>query len=115
MAPNLFKEFCDAFISEVNRRAWRPVPTVRRLKPSWPKSKRFLRQIVDAIGDGVSARTLKDELMALEAREDVLLVESKIPAAAQSPAQPQDGRTSTGRRWPIYIRPRQSRVGSRSR
>ena len=36
------------------------------------KIKRRLRQIVDAIGEGVSARSLKDELLALEAREDVL-------------------------------------------
>ena len=34
--------------------------------------KKRLRQIVDAIVDGVPARTLKDELLALEAREDAL-------------------------------------------
>jgi len=33
---------------------------------------RRLRKIVDAIADGVPARTLKDELLALEARQDEL-------------------------------------------
>jgi hypothetical protein len=36
------------------------------------KVKKRLRQIVDAIAEGVAARTLKDELLAPEAREDVL-------------------------------------------
>ena len=46
------------------------------------RTRKRLRQIVDAIAEGVSARTLKDELLTLEAREDFL-----ISQLADSPGQ----------------------------
>jgi hypothetical protein len=45
------------------------------------KIKKRQRRNVDAIADSISARTLKDELMALEAREDVLI--AKLQTAPQ--------------------------------
>ena len=72
LAPELFKEFCDAFIAEVNRGRMNASADRASTEAELGKLKRRLRQIVDAIADGVPARTLKDELFALEAREDVL-------------------------------------------
>lgn len=72
MAPDLFKEFCDAFIAEVNRGRMNASAERAGAEAEMAKIKRRLRQMLDAIGEGVSARTLKDEMLALEAREDVL-------------------------------------------
>ena len=72
MAPELFKEFCDAFIAEVNRGRMNANAERAAAEAELAKIRRRLRQIVNAIADGISARTLKDELLALEAREDVL-------------------------------------------
>lgn len=72
MAPDLFKEFCDAYIAEMNRARMGASADRAAAEAELAKIKRRLRQIVDAIADGVSARTLKAELLALETREDVL-------------------------------------------
>jgi site-specific DNA recombinase len=82
MAPELFKEFCDAFIAEVNRGRMNATADRAAVESELAKIKRRLRQIVDAIAEGVPARSLKDELLALEAREDVLnakLAETPAP------------------------------------
>ena len=72
MAPEIFKEFCDAYIAETNRSRMNANAERAGAEAELAKIKRRLRQIVDAIAEGVPARTLKDELLALEAREDVL-------------------------------------------
>ena len=72
MAPDLFKEFCDEFIREVNKTRQGASAERATTEVELARVKKRLRQIVDAIVDGVPARTLKDELLALEAREDAL-------------------------------------------
>lgn len=81
MTPVLFKEFCDEFIREVNAARQGASADRAAAEAELGKIKRRLRQIVDAIADGVSARTLKDELAALEQREDVL--NAKLAAAPE--------------------------------
>lgn len=81
MAPDLFKEFCNAFIAEVNRARITASADRAEAEAELARIKRRLRQIVDAIADGVLARTLKDELLALEAREDV--VKAKLEASPE--------------------------------
>jgi hypothetical protein len=71
MTPDLFKEFCDEFIKEINRIRRGAGAERASAETELAKIKKRQRQIVDAIADGISARTLKDELMALEAREAV--------------------------------------------
>jgi site-specific DNA recombinase len=46
---------------------------------------RRLRGIVEAIADGVPARTLKEELLALEARQEHLEAELAAAPEAQQP------------------------------
>ena len=75
MAPDLFKEFCTAFLLEVNSTRMRSNAERATAEAELAKIKRRVRQIVEAIADGVSARSLKDELLALEAREDLLAAE----------------------------------------
>ena len=78
MHPELFKEFCAEFIKEVNRLRQDQAGQRSALEAELARIARRLRKIVDAIAEGVSARSLKDELMGLEARED----EIKIKLAA---------------------------------
>ena len=81
MAPDLFKEFCDAFIAEVNRARIGASADRAAATSELAKVQRRLRQIVDAISEGVPARTLKAELLALEAREDSL--KAKVEATPE--------------------------------
>jgi hypothetical protein len=70
MQPELFKEFCAEFIREVNRLKQDQAAQRSALEAELVRIGRRNRKIVDAIAEGVRARTLKDELLALEARED---------------------------------------------
>ena len=78
MAPDLFKEFCEAFFAEVNRARMEAGAQRTAIEAELAKVRRRLRQIVDAIGDGFVVRSMKDELVALEAREDVLLSQLEV-------------------------------------
>ena len=62
MAPDLFKVFCEEFIREVNRLRHTATTMRSTHEAELARTRKRLRQIVDAIAEGVSARTLKDEL-----------------------------------------------------
>ena len=70
MDPALFKEFCAEFIREVNRLRQDQAGQRAALDAELARIGRRIRKIVDAIVDGVPARSLKDELLGLEARQD---------------------------------------------
>jgi site-specific DNA recombinase len=80
MDPNLYRIFIDEFIRETNRLRSNESGKPDRAKADLAPVERRLRKIVDAIADGVPARTLKDELMALEARQDELRAMLAEPA-----------------------------------
>jgi site-specific DNA recombinase len=70
MNPKLFKEFCTEFIKEVNRFQQDQAAQRSGLEAELARIDRRIRKIVDAIADGVPARSLKDELLGLDARQD---------------------------------------------
>jgi site-specific DNA recombinase len=72
LSLELFKEFCDTFIAEVNRSRLNASANRASAEAELGKLNCSLRRIVDALAEGVPARTLKDELLDLETREDVL-------------------------------------------
>jgi site-specific DNA recombinase len=72
MDPHLYKIFVDEFIRETNRLRSTESGKADRAKADLAAIDRRLKKIVDAIADGVPARALKDELIALEARQDEL-------------------------------------------
>jgi site-specific DNA recombinase len=72
MDPELFRAFVEEFAREFNRLRAAEGNEVERSKSELAAIERRLRKIVDAIADGVPARTLKDELFTLEARQDEL-------------------------------------------
>ena len=72
MDPALFKEFADDFYKEVNRLRIAEAAQTERARADLEAVERKLRKIVEAISDGVPARTLKDELLRLETHRDEL-------------------------------------------
>jgi hypothetical protein len=74
MEPELFKEFCTEFIKEVNRLRQDQAGERSALEAELARIARRVRKMVDAIADGVPARSVKNELLGLEAREDEIRV-----------------------------------------
>jgi plasmid stabilization system protein ParE len=66
------KVFVEEFTREFNRLRAAEGGRFAHAKTELAGVERRLRKIVDAIADGVPARTLKEELLALEARQDEL-------------------------------------------
>jgi hypothetical protein len=81
MDPELFKEFCTEFIKEVNRLRQDQAIQRSALEIELARIDRRIGKIVDAIADGVPARSLKDELFGLEARQDE--VKAKLAASPE--------------------------------
>jgi site-specific DNA recombinase len=83
MDPALFKIFAEEFVAEVNRLRRDESAVAERLTAEHATVERKLRKIVDAIAEGVPARTLKDELLALEQRQEEL--QAKLESATATP------------------------------
>ena len=74
---------CD--VREINRVRGDENARRNRLRVELTQVERRLRRMVEAIADGVPARTLKDELLALELRQEQLEAELAAAPAAQQP------------------------------
>jgi site-specific DNA recombinase len=85
MNPELFREFYAEYLRESNRLRGDENARRGRLRVELTQVERRLRRIVEAIADGVPARTLKDELLALEARQEQLAAELAAAPGAQVP------------------------------
>jgi site-specific DNA recombinase len=80
MAPDFFKEFCQAFHAEVNRLRHEENATVEAEKTELGRVDRRIRKLVELItDDDAPVKALKDELRLLEARQTEL---GKVLAAA---------------------------------
>jgi hypothetical protein len=84
MDPDLFKVFVQEFTREFNRMRIADGGRIDHAKTELAGIERRLRKIVDAIAEGVPARALKEELLALEARQDEL----RSLLAASEPDRP---------------------------
>src|SRR5262249_20693765 len=83
MEPALFKDFADEFIREVNRLRGLEQDKAERVRAELAIVERRIRKLVEAIADGAPARSLKDELLALERRQDDLRADLAARRAAQ--------------------------------
>jgi hypothetical protein len=72
MDPALFKVFAEEFVAEVNRVRGHESARAEQLKRELEGTDKRIRRIVEAIAEGVPARSLKDELIALEQRQEEL-------------------------------------------
>ncbi|OPH12305.1 hypothetical protein FE88_24405, partial [Azospirillum brasilense] len=82
MEPKLFKAFCEEFTAELNRLHAVESSTVDQAKAELARVERRMGKLVDAIAEGVPARSVKDELVRLEARQEELRL-----ALAEAPAK----------------------------
>ena len=72
MAPELVKEFAEAFIREANRLRGEERHTLAKLQSELTRCESRLKRIVAAIADGAPLRTLRGELEELESRREHL-------------------------------------------
>ncbi len=72
MNPEIFKEFAAAFIAERNTILAQQNAQFDAAKAELTRVKSRQKVLVQALADGVPARTVKDEMIALEAKEDEL-------------------------------------------
>ena len=111
MDPALFKTFAEEFVAEVNRLRGNESARAEQLKRDLDATGKRIRRIVEAIAEGVPARSLKEELLGLEQRQDELereigrapepqplfhpnlaeLYRQKVAALEQALQDPQDG------------------------
>ncbi len=82
MAPDLFKEFCQEFTREVNRRRIERSTDLESRRRELERTDRELDKAIQAILDGVPGARLKDKIGTLEARKAEL---TELLAHAQEP------------------------------
>jgi site-specific DNA recombinase len=68
MRKDLFEEFCREYTREINRLRMTQRSGLSRTRQELNRVERELRQLVQAIKDGVSGLTLKDEFASLESK-----------------------------------------------
>jgi site-specific DNA recombinase len=72
MDPALFKFFCDEFVRETNRLIQGQQSAYHAAEAELLQLKARRKRMVEAIADGMPARSLCEEMVALEARENEL-------------------------------------------
>jgi site-specific DNA recombinase len=69
MRRDLFEDFCREYVRELNRLRMEHRAGLSRARTELATVEREIRKLVQAIKDGVSALSIKDELLSLEARK----------------------------------------------
>jgi site-specific DNA recombinase len=69
MRRDLFEDFCREYVRELNRLRMEHRASVSYGRQELASVDREIRKLIQAIKDGVSALSIKDELLALEARK----------------------------------------------
>ena len=69
MDPELFKIFADEFLREVNRLRMNGSAVRRKQERDMEKVSARIKRLVSAIADGIDAKSVKNELLELEAKQ----------------------------------------------
>jgi site-specific DNA recombinase len=72
MRRDLFEDFCREYVRELNRLRMEHRANLTHGHAELARVEREIRKLIQAIKDGVSAVSIKDELLSLEARKDEL-------------------------------------------
>jgi hypothetical protein len=96
MRKDLFEEFCHEYTREMNRLRMARRAGWSQARVELAKVEREIRKLLDAIKNGVSATAIKDELLALEARQAEL--KRKLAEPGARPSFTRVSRTCTVRR-----------------
>jgi site-specific DNA recombinase len=79
MRRDLFEDFCREYVRELNRLRMEHRASVSHGRQELASVEREIPKFVQAIKDGVSAVSIKDELLALEARKSELQTRLDAP------------------------------------
>ena len=88
MTPELAKEFAAEYHRELDRLNASREGDYERLTGELDRVERQIRAVIDAIKDGLRTPSMKEELLALEARKRVLAAEVKLAPAPQPRLHP---------------------------
>ncbi|MEQ8694527.1 MAG: recombinase family protein [Gammaproteobacteria bacterium] len=83
MDPALFKIFAEEFIQEVNRLRIDGSVERRKQEQDLEKVSAKIKRLVSAIADGIDAKSVKDELLELEAKQEDLKQLLSEPKSAE--------------------------------
>ena len=70
MRRDLFEDFCREYVRELNRLRMEHRASLSHGRQELASVEREIRKLIQAIKDGVSALSIKDELLSLEAQEE---------------------------------------------
>ena len=79
MRRDLFEDFCREYVRELNRLRMEHRAGLSSARTELASAEREIRKLVQAIKDGVSALSIKDELLSLEARKAELQSRLEAP------------------------------------
>ncbi len=79
MRRDLFEEFCREYVRELNRLRMEHRASISNGRTELAGVDREIRKLIQAIKDGVPARSIKDELLSLEARKAQLQSRLEVP------------------------------------
>jgi site-specific DNA recombinase len=79
MRRDLFEDFCREYVRELNRLRMEHRASLTQGRSELASVEREIRKLIQAIKDGVSALSIKDELLALEPRKAELQSRLKAP------------------------------------
>ncbi len=83
MRRDLFEEFCREYVRELNRLRMEHRASLTNGRAELASVDREIRKLIQAIKDGVSALSIKDELLSLEARK------AKLQSRLDAPEMPE--------------------------
>jgi site-specific DNA recombinase len=83
MRRDLFEDFCKEYVRELNRLRMEHRAKQSHGRQELASVEREIRKLVQAIKDGVSALSIKDELLSLEARQTELRRHLEAPEMPQ--------------------------------
>ena len=79
MRRDLFEDFCREYVRELNRLRMEHRASLSSARHELAAVEREIRKLIQAIKDGVSALSIKDELLSLEARKAELQSRLEAP------------------------------------
>ncbi len=93
MRRDLFEDFCREYVRELNRLRIDHRARLSSARTELARVEREIRKLVQAIKDGVSALSIKDELLSLEARK------TELQSRLNAPEMPELLHPA----WPMFI------------
>jgi len=95
MRRDLFEDFCREYVRELNRLRMEHRASLTHGRAELARVEREIRKFIQAVKDGVSALSIKDQLLSLEARK------AELQSRLEAPEMPEASCCTRG--WPTSI------------